>query len=177
MTNVPNPPDAQAVLHTHQALLAALELLDDAMKVLGEFSALNEAWMEPAIEAYGGDLVIGGDGLDSAEYATFERTWGIGLLGGILQSTSELLEQPWERKPRTAPGTAARWLADFRANVDELAAAGTPFGQALAANRAGSRPARAGERCTCGRSAVVVYETARFGDVPHCGHDDGPVAA
>jgi hypothetical protein len=169
------PPDAAAVLRTHQALLAALEVFDLATKVLGEFRALNAAWMEPAIEAYGGELVIGGDGLDSAEYAAFEWTWGIGLLGGILQSVSEALEQPWATSQE--PAVLDRWLAGHRAHVDELTAPGTPFGRALAANRPGSRPARAGERCTCGRSAVVVYETARFGDVPHCGHDDGPVAA
>nr|MDT0658014.1 hypothetical protein [Micromonospora sp. DSM 115978] len=33
----------------------------------------------------------------------------------------------------------------------------------------GDRPARAGETCTCGRRAVVVYRTERFGDVGHCG--------
>ncbi|CAN5898250.1 hypothetical protein BH23ACT2_BH23ACT2_26210 [soil metagenome] len=33
----------------------------------------------------------------------------------------------------------------------------------------GRRPARPGEVCTCGDPAVVVYETARFGDVGHCG--------
>ena len=32
-----------------------------------------------------------------------------------------------------------------------------------------SRPATAGERCTCGRPATVVYQTETFGDVPHCG--------
>ncbi|CAN5881591.1 hypothetical protein BH23ACT2_BH23ACT2_24270 [soil metagenome] len=35
--------------------------------------------------------------------------------------------------------------------------------------RPGQRHARPGEVCTCGDPAVVVYETARFGDVGHCG--------
>jgi hypothetical protein len=35
------------------------------------------------------------------------------------------------------------------------------------------RPARPGELCECGRPAVVVYETERFGDVGWCGVSDG----
>lgn len=35
------------------------------------------------------------------------------------------------------------------------------------------RPARPGERCTCGRPAVVVYLTEDFGEVPYCGIADG----
>jgi hypothetical protein len=33
----------------------------------------------------------------------------------------------------------------------------------------GERPARPGEVCDCGRPAVVVFVTGRFGDVPYCG--------
>lgn len=35
------------------------------------------------------------------------------------------------------------------------------------------RPARPGELCTCGRPAVVVYVTEKFGEVPYCGIPDG----
>lgn len=37
----------------------------------------------------------------------------------------------------------------------------------------GQREARPDETCSCGLRAVVVYETARFGDVPHCGGHGG----
>lgn len=36
------------------------------------------------------------------------------------------------------------------------------------------RPARAGEVCTCGLPATVVYLTESFGEVPYCGQ---PAAA
>ncbi len=35
------------------------------------------------------------------------------------------------------------------------------------------RPAQPGERCTCGRQAVVVYLTSRFGPIGYCGIADG----
>lgn len=31
------------------------------------------------------------------------------------------------------------------------------------------RPAAGGELCTCGRQAVIVYQTEEYGDVGHCG--------
>lgn len=37
----------------------------------------------------------------------------------------------------------------------------------------GTRPAKPGEVCTCGASAEVIFETARFGDVPYCGGHAG----
>lgn len=37
----------------------------------------------------------------------------------------------------------------------------------------GERGAQRGERCTCGRQAVVVYLTERFGEVGWCGRSDG----
>ncbi|MGI8710759.1 MAG: hypothetical protein ACR2LA_07195 [Acidimicrobiales bacterium] len=41
----------------------------------------------------------------------------------------------------------------------------------------GQRPARTGERCTCGRPATVVYRTDRFGEVGWCGYSDGGATA
>lgn len=38
---------------------------------------------------------------------------------------------------------------------------------------AAERPARADEVCTCGQPAVVVYRTAKYGDVPYCGVSGG----
>ena len=35
------------------------------------------------------------------------------------------------------------------------------------------RPARPGEKCKCGRPAVIVYITERFGEVGYCGIPDG----
>jgi hypothetical protein len=35
------------------------------------------------------------------------------------------------------------------------------------------RPAREGETCECGRPAVVVFLTEKFGEVPYCGIADG----
>jgi hypothetical protein len=35
------------------------------------------------------------------------------------------------------------------------------------------RPAVPGERCTCGRQAVAVYLTSRFGPIGYCGIPDG----
>lgn len=35
------------------------------------------------------------------------------------------------------------------------------------------RPARPGEKCGCGRPAVIVYVTEKFGDVGYCGIPDG----
>jgi len=35
------------------------------------------------------------------------------------------------------------------------------------------RYAEPGERCTCGRPAVVVWKTERFGEVGDCGIRDG----
>jgi hypothetical protein len=35
------------------------------------------------------------------------------------------------------------------------------------------RPALPGELCTCGRPAIVVYHTERWGDVGACLVDDG----
>lgn len=35
------------------------------------------------------------------------------------------------------------------------------------------RPARPGEKCKCGRPAVVVYITEKFGEVGYCGIPDG----
>jgi hypothetical protein len=35
------------------------------------------------------------------------------------------------------------------------------------------RPAEPGELCTCGRQAVVVYLTERFGPIGYCGISDG----
>jgi hypothetical protein len=32
-----------------------------------------------------------------------------------------------------------------------------------------TRPAQAGELCTCGRQAVTVIPTEQYGDVGHCG--------
>lgn len=30
-----------------------------------------------------------------------------------------------------------------------------------------------GERCKCGRPAIIVYRTEKFGEVPYCGIPDG----
>ena len=38
------------------------------------------------------------------------------------------------------------------------------------------RPARASEKCKCGRPALVVYITEKFGEVPYCGIPDGGAA-
>jgi len=35
------------------------------------------------------------------------------------------------------------------------------------------RDPRPGERCECGRPAVTVFITEKFGDVPYCGFPDG----
>jgi len=35
------------------------------------------------------------------------------------------------------------------------------------------RPTTAGEHCTCGRQAVVVFITEAWGEVGWCGHSDG----
>jgi hypothetical protein len=35
------------------------------------------------------------------------------------------------------------------------------------------RAPRPGELCQCGRPAVIVYITERFGEVPYCGIPDG----
>jgi hypothetical protein len=35
------------------------------------------------------------------------------------------------------------------------------------------RPAEPGERCTCGRQAVVVFQTDTFGQTGWCGRSDG----
>lgn len=35
------------------------------------------------------------------------------------------------------------------------------------------RLAQLGELCTCGRQAVTVYITERFGEVGYCGRSDG----
>ena len=35
------------------------------------------------------------------------------------------------------------------------------------------RPAEPGERCTCGRAAVVVINGGRFGPTGYCGQADG----
>ena len=35
------------------------------------------------------------------------------------------------------------------------------------------RPAAAGERCTCGRLAVIVFVTDEWGEVGWCGSSDG----
>lgn len=37
----------------------------------------------------------------------------------------------------------------------------------------GERPAKPGEKCTCGRPAVLVYVTEKWGDVGYCGIPDG----
>lgn len=37
----------------------------------------------------------------------------------------------------------------------------------------GQRTAQPGEKCKCGRPAVVVYVTEGFGDVAFCGIPDG----
>ena len=37
----------------------------------------------------------------------------------------------------------------------------------------GERDPRPGELCKCGRPAVTVYVTEKFGDVPYCGFPDG----
>jgi hypothetical protein len=34
---------------------------------------------------------------------------------------------------------------------------------------ASTRPAQPGDLCTCGRPAVTVFSTEKFGDVGHCG--------
>jgi hypothetical protein len=39
--------------------------------------------------------------------------------------------------------------------------------------RSAERPARAGELCTCGRPAVVVFVTEEWGEVGWCGVSDG----
>jgi hypothetical protein len=44
-------------------------------------------------------------------------------------------------------------------------------------DRTNERPARADERCTCGRTATVVYLTATFGEVPYCGTPNPAPAA
>lgn len=36
------------------------------------------------------------------------------------------------------------------------------------------RPAQPGERCACGRQAVVVIPTDAYGEVGHCGRTDNP---
>ena len=38
---------------------------------------------------------------------------------------------------------------------------------------ASERPASAGERCTCGRQATVVFVTEAWGEVGWCGRSDG----
>lgn len=40
-----------------------------------------------------------------------------------------------------------------------------------------NRPAEPGETCTCGRPAVVIYQTEQFGDVGYCGIPDGGAKA
>lgn len=39
--------------------------------------------------------------------------------------------------------------------------------------QASERGARPGEVCSCGRPAIIVYMTEKFGDVGHCGISDG----
>ena len=45
--------------------------------------------------------------------------------------------------------------------------------EAPSAAIAGERPAEPGELCTCGRQAIVVFLTERFGPVRWCGVPDG----
>jgi hypothetical protein len=40
-------------------------------------------------------------------------------------------------------------------------------------DRCAERPARAGELCTCGRPAIVVFVTEEWGEVGWCGVSDG----
>ena len=40
-------------------------------------------------------------------------------------------------------------------------------------SQTGERPAAPGERCTCGRRAVVVYQGSVFGPTGYCGIADG----
>lgn len=40
-------------------------------------------------------------------------------------------------------------------------------------NDAATRPAEAGERCTCGRPATQVFITEQWGETGYCGLPDG----
>lgn len=51
----------------------------------------------------------------------------------------------------------------------------TPDDGELADLEPAERLARPGELCACGQPAVIVFYTARFGEIPYCGTGEGDV--
>jgi hypothetical protein len=62
--------------------------------------------------------------------------------------------------------------AHTAADAHDLAM-GEVTAEELRRRQSGERPAEPGERCTCGRQAIVVYLTSRFGPTGYCGIADG----
>jgi hypothetical protein len=73
----------------------------------------------------------------------------------------------WLAGPR---GTEA--AAHAAADAHDLAM-GEVTVEELRRSQPSERPAEPGERCTCGRQAIVVYLTSRFGPTGYCGIADG----
>jgi hypothetical protein len=72
--------------------------------------------------------------------------------------------------PRETACTAWSGLGE---RPDVLDAVSLPIPATEPVVRGGDRPAMPGERCTCGRPAVVVFTTERFGVVGACRINDG----
>ena len=165
--DAPAPPDAATIVKIHTLCVEAVEFQFEAIRLRSEFQALNQTHVKPVYDA--------DDDSDPVVAYDYEDRWGFSLLGLIINAVAEIIDQPW--------GTDSRrdgWGEDHAGYVAELAAAGTPFGDALrtalGTSNTGARPAALWDRCPCGATAVAVYETAHFGDMPTCGRSHAPVA-
>jgi hypothetical protein len=120
----------------------------------------------------------------AAEHRAIEAAIGPGAADNCPGPDRNPLEVPTCRtypppapRPRRPPEAAvaalepetARALLGLARDATTLRARLVDLLDAFDGIGAGQRPARPGEVCTCGDPAVVVYETARFGDVGHCG--------
>jgi hypothetical protein len=86
---------------------------------------------------------------------------------------------PVDQRPHQEQDDAIRWadqhaLAMGEVTLEELERlSGRDTAQTNTEGGYSERPAELGERCTCGRQAVVVYLTSEFGPIGYCGIADG----
>ena len=200
MTTVPTPPETEETdeaeakrylaesIAEAQSLGLPLDLATKARDVVAlavkieiEARGLREQvrYLRPAVEAAGitAARAHGGDAIER-EQVEMDWLWHLGLVAyaetlwiaaAHLEDAANMPDR--QRTPATHTAeyldTATVILAGLDAVVRRGTEAGIPAGQ---------RAPRAGEVCECGRAATVVYETAKFGDVAHCGIDHGGVA-
>ncbi len=158
-----------------------LEVADYAISIRGQVEDLLDQF-----EELGQVLELPDADATDPDYALQQAWWdltGQALVCRVLQELPVLLDRQgfdggpvepaearaeWSRRVKDGPlGLAAGPALDDDPGI--VSDPAVPASAPEADVSGGRRPAKPSEVCTCGDPAKVVYETARFGDVGHCG--------